>query len=999
MDAKLPTIIDNKEPNTVLESLKKLLPESKRLDVATGFFEIGSLLSLDGFWNALEGMRIIMGDETQRRTRKELVENIKRESDESIEQSKERDDSLKGLFAVRQALQQGTISPKVYTRAKFHAKAMLMKMKPPHLSNYGIVGSSNFTEPGLCRNIELNLLTTEQHQLQALQAWYEECWNESEEVRDEILKVIEPHLKEYTPFEVYFKALYEYFRGKEVLTNQMWENHQSKVFPILSRYQKDGYHQALRIADEWGGVLLCDGVGLGKTFIGLMLLEYLITKEKKQVLLIVPKSARKSVWERFIAQVLEPHYPVEVRKLLTIHNHTDFGREGTIRQSELEFYNKYFGAIIIDEAHHFRTPSAFRTKQVASIAFNKQIFLLTATPVNNSLDDLYHLINLFAQNKQGHFGRIGIPSLRKHFNDLENRLQSLISGTNTHGQPALFDVQEEAFSSDVFRTDTLLKQVMIQRSRAYVKSIESLGDNRNLFPERQRPEVIDYSLKKVYASLFPNIKDLFESKEKRLSLAIYNPEQFKKRDASIDAKVLQYQQGVVGLIRTMLLKRLESSYKAFEGTLEDLLTRMSSFVEANNPKRFEAWRETNEKNWQIVKAHQSERVDEDTEEEEYVAELELLKLNPSEYEIPKLLDLVEADMAQIVRVLSGVYENLTPQLDDKIQQLVYVLKNEPRLKDQKLIIFTEFRDTARYLSKELVERHGFKDVEQIDSTRKGQFREEVIKRFAPYYNCTEEELPQYLKNQVRVLISTDVLSEGLNLQDANLLINYDLHWNPVRLMQRIGRVDRRIDHSKPVHHDKVYFYNFLPPKELNDLLHLFERVSGKVLRISKTLGMEAPLLRPDDPFEPIRLFNEAYDQTKSAEELMHEALAKLETEHPALHKLLATYPKRILSGKKGNPKGLFTSYRFPNLDPASKLPGEVQWYFYHYETKTILDDLERVFAILKTEQNEPRVLSSPTEQLSETRKQIETERVKPHLRQMQATQGAKAELVCWMEVD
>lgn len=435
MSSKLQTIIDNREANTALESLKRLLPESKTLDVATGYFEIGSLLALDSFWNALESVRILMGDETQRRTKKELVESLRKDSDASIERTKEQDDSLQGLFAVRQALQDGRIKAKVYTRAKFHAKAMLMKMKPPHLSDYGMVGSSNFTEPGLCRNLELNLLTTEQHQLQALQAWYEGCWNEAEEVKEEILKVIEPHLRLYTPFEVYAKALYEYFRGKEVLTNRMWEEKESKLYQLLSRYQQDGYHQALRIAEDWGGVLLCDGVGLGKTFIGLMLIEYFIIKEKKQVLLIVPKSAKESVWEREIGRHLTQHYQVEVRHHLTIRCHTDFGREGTVSPAEMEYFKKYFDAIIVDEAHHFRTPSATRTQQLASLTGGKKLFMLTATPVNNSLDDLYHLINLFARSSQNHFARIGIPTLRKHFNALEDQLQRMITKQAYPQQP------------------------------------------------------------------------------------------------------------------------------------------------------------------------------------------------------------------------------------------------------------------------------------------------------------------------------------------------------------------------------------------------------------------------------------------------------------------------------------------------------------------------------------------------------------------------------------
>ncbi|MEW5799681.1 MAG: phospholipase D-like domain-containing protein, partial [Bacteroidota bacterium] len=345
MSTKLPTILDNRNDNTVLHALKRLLPEARSLDVATGYFEIGSLLALDSFWNTLEQIRIVMGDETTKRTKRELEEAIKIQSDESIEREKENDDSLKGLSAIRQSLQSGLITAKVYTKAKFHAKAMLMKMKPPHLSNYGIVGSSNFTEPGLCKNIELNLVSTEQHQLEALQEWYETCWKESEEIKETILNVIEPHLKEYLPFEVYAKALYEFFLGKEMPTTS-WEENESKIYPLLDDLNKAGYKQALKIAEEWGGALICDGVGFGKTYIGLMLIERFL-HDRKRIALIVPKSTRESVWEKRLTEYLGYNIDEAYGAQIEILNHTDLHREKL--QKRIERIRERADIILVDE--------------------------------------------------------------------------------------------------------------------------------------------------------------------------------------------------------------------------------------------------------------------------------------------------------------------------------------------------------------------------------------------------------------------------------------------------------------------------------------------------------------------------------------------------------------------------------------------------------------------------------------------------------------------------
>ncbi len=426
------------------------------MDIATGTFEIGSLLALDPFWQELESFRIIMGDETTRRTKNELVEALKLVSNESLEVEKVRDDRLEGLAAVRAAIANQEITIRVYTRAKFHAKAYLMEAGENSPVDFALVGSSNFTRPGLTKNIELNLFTTDQIHIQALRDWYDKMWDEAEDVSAELLRVIEPHLKEYIPFVVYAKALQEYFAGREKLQDE-WEANESVIYPLLSQYQKDGYHRALQIAEEWGGVLICDGVGLGKTFIGMMVLERCIC-EGKRVLMIVPKSAEKSVWmskSKGINRFLAPRYRRFFKELFDLKRHTDFGREGTISEEDLEYYAEFKDVIIIDEAHHFRNPNANRGKLLKRLAANKQLFMITATPINNKLDDLYHLINYSAQDNADHFARIGIHNLRKHFIEADKRIEE------QHDDE---DITGAVDAEDFLRTDQLLRNVLIQRS-------------------------------------------------------------------------------------------------------------------------------------------------------------------------------------------------------------------------------------------------------------------------------------------------------------------------------------------------------------------------------------------------------------------------------------------------------------------------------------------------------------------------------------------------------
>jgi len=854
----LPTIIDNRGDNTALSVLQALLPQTRTLDVATGVFDIGSLMALDGLWQQTERVRVVMGDETTRRTRQVLLDAVLRAADESIEQRKEEDDALTGLAAIRDALspEAGRLLCRIYTLARFHAKAYLLGTRGLPV-NFGLVGSSNFTRAGLTGNVELDLLSTEQHQLQALRQWYDGIWEDAEDIRPELLRVIDRHLVEYPPFIVYAHALSQ-LRASREMTEEAWEQDESAIYPMLSQYQKDGYHTALWMAGKWNGALICDGVGLGKTYIGLMIIEHFLRKQKP-ILLVVPKSARKSVWEARIDRHLRPQYGAAVLKhCLHIRNHTDFGRPGTIPEDDLEYFSGYCDAILIDEAHHFRTPHANRSILMKRLAQGKQMFLMTATPVNNSLLDLYNLINYFAQDDQQKFASIGVQHLRTLFSTPEKQFQEAAKHGEWEGLDEVSRFLEE---------QRLFRAVLIQRSRRFVMESEAAAANRPCFPQRQRPRVVKYSLRRVYAGLYGEVKDAFDKESPLVSLAIYRPTAYQRRP---DEKTAEYQKQVVGLIRTMLLKRLESSFAAFEASVERLLEKVARFVAHYDPERFAAWTTANRRWWSIAQAHVQARLarrEGEAEEEDELPE-EQRDLDPAQIDMEHLLDDCEQDMHELTSILSKIYRRfylkdqegavVDPAKDDKLQQLLALLtgepaEGEPDIRGQKIVIFTEFVDTARYLRRQLVDVADLPDVEEIDSTRDID-REQVIKRFAPYYNCTEAELGDCVAHPVTILISTDVLSEGLNLQDGSLVVNYDLHWNPVRLMQRIGRVDRRQDPEiepligRPAQLDgKVYFWNFLPPGELEDLLRLFTRVTGKVLRINAALGIEGALLTPDDP--------------------------------------------------------------------------------------------------------------------------------------------------------
>jgi superfamily II DNA or RNA helicase len=973
---------------------------------------------LNGKWQNLEKIRILMGDEVSRRTRQAFEDGLSYISgklDDSVEQEKKENDFLEGVPAIVEGIRNKTIECKVYRKKKFHAKAYITHSKFDVVGSAALVGSSNFTLPGITENVELNVQI--KHEIETLQEWFERHWKEAEDVTPEILKTVERHTREYTPFEVYTKALYEYFKGHE-LTASEWELRESKTYPILDQYQKDGYHELMKIASRYDGAFLCDSVGLGKTFIGLMLIERLLLRENKRVVLIVPKAARKPVWEskikKYVPEILNEFLPFK------IINHS--GLTASSKETLVGNIKEHAEVIIIDEAHHFRNLPTARYKKLFDIAEGKQVFLLTATPINNTLLDLVHQIELFSRQKGDYFGDLGIHSLRWHFINMERELKGRISKTADTSEVSI----DENEAREMLSGDALFKEIVVQRSRSYVKeSQRKVGRNEVFFPEREPPKVVDYSLKKTYGKLLDHLTEAFNKKKPLLSLAIYYPlAYYKGPDETIDPMKEGRQKQVVGLIRTLLLKRFESSRVAFEFSCEDLLLKLLAFVRKYAENYSTRWEAQHKKLLTHIHRHLKERgrIEEDEDEEEaeedYLPE-ELLKkvevLKEEEYDIAAIVQETILDLDQLA-VFIGDLMDIKNREDDKLKNLISLLREDALLKENKVIIFSEYITTAKYLQEELLSA-GFEKVDEVDSSTKRD-RGEIINAFSPYYNdLSSPELAEGRKEEIRVLVSTDVLSEGLNLQDATLLINYDLHWNPVRIMQRIGRIDRRLDRETEDKiigdhpeleniRGKVAYWNFLPPEELNVLLSLYEKVTKKTLLISKTFGIEGKkLLTPEDDYTALKVFNQAYEGTPTLLETMHLEYQALLKEDKTLSDRLQHLPLKIFSGKTHpttDAKAVFFCYSFPGKDKQTGEWGEdagfTRWYLYDINTKKILEEPTEILGYIRCSRDTPIKREMANETLKEIRKKLDNYVKNTYLKSVQAPIGIKATIKAWMEL-
>ena len=1009
-------IVDNSDEDwKVADYLRQWAEIARAFDIATGYFEIGSLLALDGGWQKLEQIRILMGDEVSLRTQKAFqagVASILGKLDNSLETAKKDDDFLTGVPGIVQAIKTGQILARVFRKKKFHAKAYITHGKMDIIGSTALVGSSNFTYPGLTQNVELNVQL--QREVERLQEWYERHWNEAEDVTADILRTIERHTREYSPFEVYLRAMMAYFQSHELSVSE-WEKTESKIYPILSQYQREGYHTLMEIARRYNGAFLCDGVGLGKTFIGLMVIERLLF-ERKRVALFVPKAARVDVWEAKLKRYL----PKARGRLsnLVIYNHTDLLRGGSYPEWMQEVKEEV-DAIVIDEAHHFRNLSSQRYRQFFEITEGKQMFMLTATPINNSLYDLMHMIELFSRREPGYFSQapLGIHTLRGHFRQMEDALDALVGDGGAVEMDTLF-------AEDILAKDELFRALVVQRSRTYVKrSLQQHGGDKVMFPERQDPRVVSYSLAQTYGSLLDKLEEAFNKEKPLLTLAIYSPlAYYRGPDASIDPMVAGRQQQVVGLIRVLLLKRFESSARSFEASCEDLLLKLLYFVQLHNPKTAQRWADQHAALLARVGEHRprwrtgsEEDADEDLIPEEFKKKIEVL--DAEAYDITGIVMDTLLDLDVLARFLDEL-KDFDPAQDDKLQQFIHLLTTDPILKQHKVLIFTEYQDTARYLFERL-HVAGVEPLNEVDSLTRS--RSTVIRAFSPYYNeSSSAELSAEKNKEIRVLISTDVLSEGLNLQDATCIINYDLHWNPVRLMQRIGRVDRRLDaeveakivadHPElAVVRGTVYLWNFLPPDELNRILSLYERVTHKTLRISKTFGIEGKkLLTPEDDYEALREFNQAYEGTTSSIEEMHLAYQQLVQDYPELAEQARGMPLRVFSGKAYDPapspgaRAVFFCYRLPVKDVTTgewtTEAGFTRWYLYHMATGEIEDDATNIFGFIQSEPETPRHTLTPKPDLIEIRKKLDKHVRNTYLKKVQAPAGVECTLLAWMEL-
>lgn len=829
-----PEFVDNRDGNTLLAAVRghlQWLAETRNepvsFDIATGYFNPQAFGLLADELEGLERIRLLLGAEPippPALPRRKPGDRRGRQYDADLahhallahERGLKDDRDILGFTAevdgtlqrLLEFLASGRVEVRRYEKAFLHGKAFLFGDAEGVIS-----GSSNFTAAGLTTNLELNLGRYDPAPVRMVKAWFEDLWEEATPY--DLASVYEARYVPYDPHLIYLRVLWELY-GSE-----LQEEHGADSPIPLTTFQNDGVYRAKRILERYNGVVVADGVGLGKTFIGGAFLREAVQEHRQRALLIAPAALRDGTWERF-----RHRYQLYLECVSYEQLGADCRLGGDTRYLEAD--PDRYALVVIDEAQAFRNPATQRAQALRRLLRGsppKKLVLLTATPVNNTLWDLYYLLTYFVGHDAA-FAHRGVRSLKERFQ------QAVDEDPYALRADVLFDV---------------LDAVTVRRTRHFVRRyypndvIEAPDGTRRRvsFPE---PHVqrVNYELDDVLPGFFDEFAEALvpEEGEPGLTLARYWPSRY-RRGAAPDHREV----ALVGLLRSGLLKRFESSAYAFAQTTSRMADSHDAFLAGlgagyiASPEAIEEWGETDsDETWDAMLGERG-------------------SVPVDGYDTDALRADVENDR-DLLRHFAEQASSVSPSTDPKLavlrEEIARIaaqaqregIDEEDIVDKRKVLLFSYFADTVDWVDQYLLDAvasdprlacyRGRVASVTSEASRRGISREAAIFGFAP----RSAEAPAGQQQDLYdILVTTDVLAEGQNLQECRHVVNYDLPWNPMRLVQRNGRVDRILSH-----HDQVYIRCFFPDRRLEELLDLEERIRRKLAQAAASIGVESEVI-------------------------------------------------------------------------------------------------------------------------------------------------------------
>jgi len=920
-------LLDNENEHLKVHEWISKYTEEGQFDIVTGYFTVGALAYLSQQVNdKITKFNFILGDivnaETDTsRTIDLLNENI------TIEASFKLNKLAREAVAF---LQQEKVDAKTLEPNFCHAKVYLFTpLSQDDRDNYFISGSSNLTESGIglktTSNIELNIGESgNNNQYKELIQWFNCLWDKPQAHKNKtlfdsnrkkytkpfkqyLIEEIEKIFIEYSPKELYYKVLFELF-GSQVLADQdnpefnrqVGRLENTTVYQALYHFQQKGVLSLIKMLQKYNGAILADAVGLGKTWSALAVMKF-FQLQGREIILLCPKKLQHN-WHHYLKHQNSKFETDQFEFFIRFHTDMQTERmEKYIDRSDNLFANDKPKLIVIDESHNLRNDKSKRYKFLVEEILKRnadiKVLMLSATPINNSLIDIRNQFKLMVQgDTRGFHDSLGIKNLDSTFRQAKKAFNEWRELENPQISAFIKTLPDDFFKL----TDALT----VARTRAMIEGQQAGLD----FPVKEKPENIFVTPRHI--GNFESFEELFEHFPPMLSG--YQPSFYIETEEIADKDVLydekQREFFLVKMMYILMVKRLESSWYSFYSTVSKIRDHHQNAL--NKINRYQTSKADS------VLDNDEETIPFEDDDLDDVDEFTLgkkRKIKLSEIDQAGKLEAYKKDLKKDIDALDNLVGNLErfqeritqetikpgnhQSADDKLQVLIEKIRAKQHSgandHNQKLVIFTAYKDTANYIFEQLQAR-GFSKIAMVsgsgsmtdDSPHETRKFESILQRFAPFTKLFKEQEWQFESNSsceskafnewigwlaekndpayqqiqkpIDILIATDALSEGQNLQDADMVINYDIHWNPVRIIQRMGRIDRLGSPNK-----KIFGINFWPSNNINAYLNLQGRIEQR-MAVMKLAGSEVHLA-----------FSETFAQMATDENLENRMKARM----------------------------------------------------------------------------------------------------------------------------
>jgi superfamily II DNA or RNA helicase len=866
------TFITNEPRRTLKDRFVVLIKDSKFFDCLVGYFYLSGFYNLYKALENTEKIRILIGmgisqeaydllkEQEHLLSHFEIKKHIEAEIENELAECEDKREIEEGIIKFLEWTKNRKIEIKAYPSRKLHAKLYIVTFKESDRDiGRVITGSSNFTQSGLKDNLEFNVELKNPADYEFAKQKFEELWSQAVEINETFVQTVtektwlNPNI---TPYELYLKLLYEYFKDELSRTDEILTKYLPQDFKELT-YQKQAVINAKKILEEYGGVFISDVVGLGKTYVTAMLVSQL----DGRTMVIAPPA------------LLDENNPGSWPNVFTdFHILAKFISTGKLDEAIYELNKREdYKNIVIDEAHRFRNESTLSYEKLAEICRGKRVILVSATPYNNSPKDILAQLKLFQNVRKSTIP--GVSDLERFFSQLEKKLKIAKRSNN----PERYIEEAKEVAKEI--RNRVLKYVMVRRTRKDIETYfkDDLEKNNIKFPEVEAPKPIFYQLNNKEDEIFMKTVQLLT---KNLTYARYTPLLYlKKRISQLEE---QSQRNLGSFMKVLLVKRLESSFFAFRNSIQRFINSYQKFLDTYDNGYVFISKQYINKIFELLENGDDEAI------QKLIDEGKAEKYESKDFK-EEFRNYLENDL-KVLKNIKSMWDTI--ERDPKLEVLIEHLENNKIMKNKKIIIFTESKETANYLVEKINERFG-----KIALLFYGGAFEEIKNKVIENFDARAKNQ----KDEFKILVSTDVLSEGVNLHRSNIVINYDIPWNPTKLIQRVGRVNR-IDTK----FDKIYTFNFFPTAQAESEIDLIKIARSKVEAFLNLLGDDAAILTEGEPVESHELFDKLIskevllgDEEFEESELKYfKIIEKIRNENPDLFEKIKRLPKKARSSRK-----------------------------------------------------------------------------------------------------